>query len=629
MTETAELPRTWLDVDKHVKFTLGMVLGVDDFDQEFAYLSARDRWLAGYLHGYGTTSGLAVTIEADQVRGPRINVAPGTAITPCGHRVCVTPAQCAYLNEWLSANRAVVDAALAARPQLSPPAGTMPLYVVLCYADCPTDELPIPGDPCRTEDSLTAPSRIKDDFRLELRTGRPVQREEDAVRDLVRWLRMIPVIPGPGSTLEQLEDALRDAVAAAVEAPDSPPGSPPGPAAGSPPGSPDAPYDLVLGLPAPGLAFSADDLVNQLRGLLGLWVTELRPVVRQAAPCGTDSCGCGCTPTATTSTSDCGCGPGFGASTPGGKGCAGCTDGVLLAQVDVSLVEDMDGALVVADDSWRVDETERPYLLHTRLLQELLLSASSMTVADSPPSGPSGPPISAVTATTVTGPPTAAWDPGTRILDLGIPEGAGVTSVVVSPLPAGTPPAVISFVGGVLTLGLAPARDGSPGPGIAAVTAVGLPAGTPPTATLAGQVLTLGLPAGADGPPGPGPSGPQVVAAGRFGPRGGAAWTFGKLTADPVPGFSIFYFATFPGFDPGHPYVLKGTAQTNGGDPVHTVEEVPLGDRDQLTLEVINALQANGIDPKGGIILRVCDANRKDVARGFSLEITDYVELTD
>ena len=61
MTETAALPRAPIDVSKHVNFTLGMVLGVDDFDQEFAYLSARDRWLARDLHGYGTTCGLAVT----------------------------------------------------------------------------------------------------------------------------------------------------------------------------------------------------------------------------------------------------------------------------------------------------------------------------------------------------------------------------------------------------------------------------------------------------------------------------------------------------------------------------------------------------------------------------------------
>src|SRR5437763_106871 len=46
------------DPSKHVNYTLGMVLGVDDFTQEFAYLSGRDQRLARDLLGYGTVSGL-------------------------------------------------------------------------------------------------------------------------------------------------------------------------------------------------------------------------------------------------------------------------------------------------------------------------------------------------------------------------------------------------------------------------------------------------------------------------------------------------------------------------------------------------------------------------------------------
>ena len=30
--------------------------------------------------------------------------APGEAVTPSGKLVCVEPAQCAYLNKWLSGN---------------------------------------------------------------------------------------------------------------------------------------------------------------------------------------------------------------------------------------------------------------------------------------------------------------------------------------------------------------------------------------------------------------------------------------------------------------------------------------------------------------------------------------------
>jgi len=44
---TAISAQTRPDPGKHVNYTYGMVLGVDDFTQEFAYLSAHDRQLAG------------------------------------------------------------------------------------------------------------------------------------------------------------------------------------------------------------------------------------------------------------------------------------------------------------------------------------------------------------------------------------------------------------------------------------------------------------------------------------------------------------------------------------------------------------------------------------------------------
>src|SRR5262245_41979893 len=92
------------DPRKHVNYTLGMVLGVDDFTQEFAYLPGRDRWLARDRIGYGTVCGLAVTIATD--RTPfEVVVRPGAAVTPPGQLVRVPLAQCARLNDWLQANQ--------------------------------------------------------------------------------------------------------------------------------------------------------------------------------------------------------------------------------------------------------------------------------------------------------------------------------------------------------------------------------------------------------------------------------------------------------------------------------------------------------------------------------------------
>ena len=64
-------PTVLPDPGKHVNYTLGMILGVDDFVQEFTYLNGRDQALARDLVGYGTVSGLQISVESD-ARGPRV-----------------------------------------------------------------------------------------------------------------------------------------------------------------------------------------------------------------------------------------------------------------------------------------------------------------------------------------------------------------------------------------------------------------------------------------------------------------------------------------------------------------------------------------------------------------------------
>src|SRR5215207_1729202 len=93
-----------LDSTKHVNYTSGMILGVDDFTQEFAYLAGRDRWLARDALGYGTVSGLQVAVDKEGGTRPRVMILPCVALSPRGQLICVSTAQCAYLNEWLAAN---------------------------------------------------------------------------------------------------------------------------------------------------------------------------------------------------------------------------------------------------------------------------------------------------------------------------------------------------------------------------------------------------------------------------------------------------------------------------------------------------------------------------------------------
>lgn len=352
----AALASAALDPSQHVNYARGMVLGVDDFTQEFAYLAGRARWLAREAVGYGTTTGLAVAAEDGGADGPRLRVTAGAALVPAGRLVCVPVDQCAVINRWLAKpeNAATVTRLLnPVSPPVSPPAsppavpdvtsGVVSLYLTLCHHECLTRPVPIPGEPCRAADELMAPSRVADDFRLELRARPPAQVEEDALRDYVLWLRKHVQFgdfspPPPGDDAAWLE-ALRPAAAPWLDA-----------ASASPPPSPPPSYDTLgdylvdLESPVRVAGWQAGDF---LRLALRFWVTELRPMW-MAYRC-------------------------HRAAHPD-------TDCVLLARVEVEVVwvgGSPAGAWQVAGSPAAVvvDERTRPFLGSLRMLQEWTLAA--------------------------------------------------------------------------------------------------------------------------------------------------------------------------------------------------------------------------------------------------------------
>jgi hypothetical protein len=311
------------DPNKRVMYSQGMVLGVDDFDQEFAYLSGRDQWLARDLIGYGTVCGLHVSPE--RTGRPRILVSEGTAVSPHGQKITVPDDQCAYLEDWLG-TRTVQDG-LTARLGNSPLSPfDLPVYVVLCYRECPTERLPIPGEPCRTNEQAVVATRIQDHFRLELRFDPPAQTEEDAVRDFVGWLSAIPITDSlPPTPPAEFAQAIRDAVFV-----------------GSPlsPFSPVSPLDFMMRSPPVSLVIPIGQACEYLRTALRIWTTELRPRWRGAA-----------------------------------NGCDQLPDEecVLLAQVTVPVARINGNWRLGNLDNFTVDESQRPFLLHLRLLQEMMI----------------------------------------------------------------------------------------------------------------------------------------------------------------------------------------------------------------------------------------------------------------
>lgn len=360
------------DPTKHVNYTLGMILGVEDFTQEFAYLSGRDQWQARALHGYGTVCGLRVTARPAGSDGWEVLVESGAALSPRGQVIRVPAAQCAKLNPWLTAHRDEVLQRVGSPPDMAH------LYVTLCFRECPVDLVPIPGEPCRSEDDARAPSRLKDDYQLDLRWDAPDQRHEDAIRDFVDWLHLIDVadIPDSEANFTAFEAAVRAAVPQFQSPSASPPASPP---------------DFMLGSPPTGLSIPREAVEVYLRRAFLIWTTELRPLwLGQGETCG---------------------------GLPPGEDC------VLLAELFVPLAPN---GMVSDVEPVIVDEERRPYLLSLRMIQEWMLRRmEGPALLGSPPSGgvpgpigpagPAGPqgPVGAAGATGPAGPQGPAGAAGT------------------------------------------------------------------------------------------------------------------------------------------------------------------------------------------------------------------------
>jgi hypothetical protein len=323
-----------LDPTKHVKFTRGMVLGVDDFDQEFAYLSGRDRWAVRDLIGYGVVSGLRLYVEpppaGEEDKGPRIGVSAGVAALPSGQLVCVSPAQCAFVGEWVRAHREELEGENGSPPD------EVRAAVVLCYAECETDDVPIPGEPCRSEENLMAPSRVKDHFSLELRVESPVHLEDEAVRRFAAWLALVPF----SESDSDLDDFLEDLRQAGSEE------------AGSPPTT----DEFLDEPPPPGLSIPRHRAPEFLEAAFGLWVSTLRARWRSRVP------GCECAP---------------------GPGCPPDDDCLLLGEAVIPATWDsISGEVLVGDaDEVELDLSRRPTLVHLRLLQEWLLAGAGRSEA--------------------------------------------------------------------------------------------------------------------------------------------------------------------------------------------------------------------------------------------------------
>ena len=69
------------DPSKRVRYSTGLVLGVDEFTQDQAYFMERDRLLTRALHGYGIVQGLRAHLDSSEDL-LQVRVEPGLLSEP-------------------------------------------------------------------------------------------------------------------------------------------------------------------------------------------------------------------------------------------------------------------------------------------------------------------------------------------------------------------------------------------------------------------------------------------------------------------------------------------------------------------------------------------------------------------
>lgn len=313
-----------LNPDLRVNYEFGLVLGVNEFRQEQLYFLEKDYLYNRELHGYGVASGLHVT-ATDDSHEVLITVEPGMALDQWGRPVVVRDAQCARLGAWLAKQKPE-----DIRAHRDPQSGKMSIYVVANHDECLDELVPIAGQPCSTSESLQAPSRIRDFHNIELRWQAPAMPAWDAVRCFARLMsqvRIHPDLPPDLSDEQTIIERVRnlDQPCFFELADTSSPGSPPDTAT------------QLFHLPAATAREALDRIFT-------IWVTEVRPKLRPNL---------------------------LDPKTSSKENEAA----ILLSRIDFEY-DDPSVTNPRILSFKQADDTGRPYLLHTQLIQELLTLGS-------------------------------------------------------------------------------------------------------------------------------------------------------------------------------------------------------------------------------------------------------------
>ena len=310
--KTKTLTQKNLDPYKRVKYSMGLVMGVEEFEQEQAYFLEKNCLHNLVLHGYGTVYGLQVS-KRNSGDDSEIVISPGIAVDPSGRNIRVPKTQCLNLerlNDWLNANKNEITSKGSS--------GNIDVYITLCYSECETDKVPIFVEPCQSEKDSNVSSRIADHFELSLSITPPPQLEEDAVRRFGELLRAIEITDEPGNSTgtDEIIELVQKLPDWSVES---------------------QPIDSIK------LRLPTEKASEILRAAFNVWITKVRPQILEKDE--------NCSYSIWDDSSVC----------------------LSMLHIPVKIAGDK---LLVVDgniDNVIISDEDRPILLHTRILQEWLL----------------------------------------------------------------------------------------------------------------------------------------------------------------------------------------------------------------------------------------------------------------
>jgi hypothetical protein len=178
-----------------VNYSFGMLLGVDDFQTEYAYHSGKMRLHNQWLHRQGVVWGYGVTLsQPDEQQAGILRVNPGLALDAVGRELHLDAVQCLDIAAWFDKHRN--DPAFEFKTDAQ--TLTFDAHVVIRFKACLTRQVPAFGEPCEGAATTAAYSRVFETVEILLRPG-PPPADPLATSEVYHRLRLFFGLDGPAS----------------------------------------------------------------------------------------------------------------------------------------------------------------------------------------------------------------------------------------------------------------------------------------------------------------------------------------------------------------------------------------------------------------------------------------------